>query len=630
MCGIVGLVSFSEPPDRALAAAMGRSIAHRGPDDDGLELIDRTCALGSRRLSILDIAGGHQPMWDERKRHCVVFNGEIYNHAEVRDRLVGLGHTFATDHSDTETLVHGFEEWGPELFPKLDGQFAIAIWDRDEKSLTLARDRAGEKPLYIGSVPAGFAFASELKALLVHPGLSREVDVAAMEQYLAFDYVVAPRSALRDVQKLRAGYYAVISASGIATHPYWSLSFRRQPTSAGDAVDRLDALLDRSVATRMLADVPVGLFLSGGLDSSTVGYYMARHGARIRAFTIGFEERGYDETHYATEVAKHLELEHDIEVLSESRVRDLLPSVTELLDEPMSDPSVIPTYLLSTFARRHVKVALGGDGSDELLMGYRTYQALKVAGWVDRVPYPVRHLYASAARRIPDRTDGWVGKSRRFAAGMDIPAETRLIARLGAFGLGARAFLAASVRDRLTSPVEAEPVREIEASFSGAHDWGDRTVGAYMRAYLQEDILTKVDRASMAASLEVRAPFLMPDLIDFLAAVPSSTKLRGFTRKSLLRKVMRGRIPDAIIDRPKQGFGAPLDSWFRGDLSSLARETLSPEALRASGLLEPATVTRLLDEHLAGSADHGRRVWALVQLQLWHRRWVAAAAPVLA
>ncbi len=624
MCGIAGLVAFDEQPSLAIVEAMSATIRHRGPDEDGIERIDDTCVLATRRLSILDIAGGHQPMWDEGERQCLVFNGEIYNHAELRSRLVGLGHRFVTDHSDTETLVHGFEEWGPDLFPLLDGQFAIAFWDRERRALTLVRDRTGEKPLYVGRVPEGWAFGSEIKALLAHPRLRRDIDPVAVEQYLAFDYAVAPRTVLRDIRKLRAGHYAVITVDGLAEQPYWRLKFAPRPITSDEAAHRLDELLDRSVATRMVADVPVGLFLSGGLDSTSIGYYMARQSSSVHAFTVGFEEAGYDETDHAVLAARQLGLEHEVEVLSEARVRDLLPRVTEILDEPMADPSVIPTHLLSAFARQHVKVALGGDGSDELLMGYRTYQALKIAGWLDVLPSTVRSVYARGARRMPDRTDGIYGKGRRFVAGLDVRPETRLLARLGAFGLGARGYLAAATRETLNGPVEREPVAEIAGSFSGARDWGDRTVGAYVRSYLQEDILAKVDRASMAASLEVRAPFLMPELIDYLATVPSSVKLPGFTRKDLLRRIMRGRIPDSIIDRPKQGFGAPLDAWFRGDLAQLARDALDPERVRTAGLLDADAAAALMQAHVDRVADNGRRIWTLVQLQLWHDRWIAA------
>jgi asparagine synthase (glutamine-hydrolysing) len=627
MCGIVGIVSDAAPPNARVACAMRESLAHRGPDDAGLEAIDDACVLGVRRLSILDLEGGHQPMWDEGRRHCVVFNGEIYNHAALRERLEDLGHRFVTDHSDTEVLAHGFEAWGSGLFPLLNGQFAIAIWDRDRRQLTLARDHTGEKPLYVARLPGGYAFASEMKALLTHPDLDRTVDPLAVEEYLAFDYVVGPRTLLRDVQKVRAAHFATISADGFSTEPFWTLQFRSRDIGRDEATHRIGELLDRSVRMRMVADVPVGLFLSGGLDSTTVGYYMAQHSPAVRAFTIGFEERGFDEQGYAAAAARHLGLNHDIEVLSEARVLELLPRVTDILDDPIADPSVIPTHLLSLFTRRHVKVALGGDGGDEIFMGYRTYQALKVAGWLDVLPGAARSVVARAARRLPDRAATLYGKARRFVAGLDVPAERRLLARLGAFGTSARRFVAADLRAELPRDVHTEALEEIGRSSSGALDWGDRTIAAYLRAYLQEDILVKVDRASMAASLEVRAPFLDPDLIEFLATVPSSLKLAGLTRKSLLRRLMRGRIPDLIIDRPKQGFGAPLDAWFRGELSGLAREVLDPPRLTHGGLLDPAAAGRLLAEHRDGAADHGGRLWSMIQLQLWFERWIEDRRP---
>jgi asparagine synthase (glutamine-hydrolysing) len=372
---------------------------------------------------------------------------------------------------------------------------------------------------------------------------------------------------------------------------------------------------------RMISDVPIGLFLSGGLDSTTVGYYMRRHSDRVQAFTIGFEERGFDETDYARVAAAHLGLDHHVAVLSEQRLLELMPRVTELLDEPMADPSVVPTHLLSLHARRFATVALGGDGSDELLMGYRTYQALKIAGWIDYLPRGVRSLAARSARRIPDRA-GPLGKGRRFVSGLDLAAERRLLARLGSFEGRARSVIAPHLRSELPQSVYSGPLDEIRDASDGARDWADRTIAAYVRGYLQEDILVKVDRASMAASLEVRAPFLAPDLIDWLGTVGPSLKLRGLTRKDLLRRLMRGRIPDQLIDRPKQGFGAPMDAWFRGPLAGLAAETLDPARIRAGCLLDPEAVTTILRQHQAGEADHGNRVWSLVLLELWRDRWL--------
>jgi asparagine synthase (glutamine-hydrolysing) len=626
MCGIAGLVSFARPMPVDVATAMTEAIHHRGPDEGGVESLDEgRVVLGMRRLSIIDVEGGHQPMWDEARRHCLVFNGEIYNHGELREQLVALGHRFATDHSDTETVVHGFEEWGADLFRRLDGMFALAIWSEDRRELVLARDRAGEKPLYVGRLASGdWAFGSELKALLTHPDLPRDVDPAAVEQYLAFDYVVGPRTILAAVQKLRAGHFAVLSDAGLRTEAYWRLRFDRQPADEHAAVERLDQLLERSVRMRMISDVPIGLFLSGGLDSTTVGYYMRQASDHVRAFTIGFEERGFDETEHARLAADHLGLEHHVEILSEDRVLGLVPRVTELLDEPMADPSVLPTHLLSLFTRRYATVALGGDGSDELLMGYRTYQALKIAGAADRTPLLARRILARSARRVPDRA-GALGKARRLIAGLDLPADRRLLARLGSFGGRARDVIADDLRRQLPTSVFEEPLAEIRSSRAGSDGRSEETIAAYVRAYLQEDILVKVDRASMAASLEVRAPFLAPALIDWAGTVDPAMKLRGLERKRLLRVLMRGRIPDQLIDRQKQGFGAPMDAWFRGPLATLADETLDPDTLRRGGLVDPSAVRRILVEHREGRADHGNRLWALVQLELWRERWLRSA-----
>jgi asparagine synthase (glutamine-hydrolysing) len=619
MCGIVALVGRDAAACEPIHS-MTAMLTHRGPDDDGFAILPEDgVALGMRRLSILDIEGGAQPMWDERRRHVVVFNGEIYNFAGLRAELASLGHRFISDHSDTEVIVHGFEEWGDALFPRLNGMFAIALWDRLEKRLTLARDRTGEKPLFVAELPTGWAVASELKAIFDHPEFIRRVDPVGLEQYLAFDFTVGPRTMLAGVQKLPAGHIGRIERGAYAFDPYWSLGFRSRSMSIAAAVARLDELLDRSVRMRMLADVPVGLFLSGGLDSSAIGYYMSRAREGTKSFSIGFEDPRFDESTYARLAARHLGVDHHLEVFSEDRVRALVPRVAELLDEPMGDQSIFPTYLLSTVARRGVTVALGGDGSDELLMGYKTYQALKLVWQFDRLPRSARSVLARCARRRP--IPGVPPRVWRLLSGLDDAPSHRLLRRLGSFDGDARSVLSGPVRDQL--PVSA---------FSDADDSfgldrlllegpAEETIAAYVRGYLQEDILVKVDRASMAASLEVRAPFLDPDLIDFLATVPASLKLRRWTRKHLLREAMRGRLPDQIIDRPKRGFGVPLNDWLRGSLAPLVRERLAPDGMREGGYFDPAAVSSLVEVHLAGRRDEGQRIWLLLQFELWRDRW---------
>jgi asparagine synthase (glutamine-hydrolysing) len=618
MCGIAAIASFSPQEWTDVASAMSNAMVHRGPDDSGLAVLPKDgVALAMRRLSIVDLEGGHQPMWDEHRRICVVFNGEIYNCAELRKQFVGFGYMFATDHSVTEVLVHGYADWGAELFPKLNGMFAIALWDRERAELVLARDRTGEKPLYLAQLPGGgYAVASEIKSLLCHPDVKRELDPIALEQFLSFEFVIGPRTMLRGVEKLGAGQYAVISSRGMEVRPYWRLSFDRQDWTEDDAIARLDEIMQRSVELRLLADVPLGLFLSGGLDSSTLAYYMRETGHAVSAFSIAFEEQDFDETQHAKMVAQHLGIEHHVEMLSQDRVLDLLPQVTDILDEPMGDPAVFPTYLLSTFTRRHVKVALGGDGSDELMMGYKKYQILKAASVFGVVP-------KSASRRLSElMLHRSTGRTALVGAALRETPEHQVLSLIGAFAGSSRWILSDGVRQQLPSSVFTEPDLAFAAATGGISGWADASIGAYVRGYLQEDILVKVDRASMAASLEVRAPFLDPDLIDFLATVSPSLKLRRTTPKYLLRRLMRGRIPDAIIDRPKHGFNVPLDSWFRGALRPLANERLSPDRVRAAGLLDSVAVTRLLADHLSGRANHGRQLWLLLQLDLWCERWL--------
>jgi asparagine synthase (glutamine-hydrolysing) len=621
VCGIVAIVSANaQTLDRIDTAT--DVLRHRGPDDRGtVVLADDGAALGMRRLSIVDLAGGHQPMWDETRRHCVVFNGEIYNAGELRHELGRRGHRFATDHSDTEVIVHGFEEWREELFARLNGMFAVAIWDRTTGTMTVARDRTGEKPLYIARLDGGYAVASELKALLALPELSRAIDFVALEQYLAFDYVVAPRTMLQAVSKLPAAHYATITATGVSISAYWVPRFGIHDANGESNVTRFDALLDESVRMRMVADVPVGLFLSGGLDSTTVGYYMRRHSDNVSSFSISFEEELFDESEYSQLAARALGTNHHVEVFSQARVRDLIPQITEILDEPMGDQSIFPTFLLSSVTRAGVKVALGGDGSDELLMGYRAHRPLRVAWELDRVPLAARGAIAATARRLPTRVGARKLRGVLFAQRLDARPAHRLLAHLGSFKGSSRWVLSEAARAELPESLFAGPTASLLAGLNGVRG-PEETTAAYLRGYLQDDILVKVDRASMAASLEVRAPFLDPNVVDFLVGLPTSEKLRGFTGKQLLRRLMRGRIPDQIIDRPKQGFGVPLNAWLRKSLAPLVRETLDSQRLTSAGIFDAPAVGRLVDEHLAGVHDHGHKLWLLVQFELWRERWL--------
>jgi asparagine synthase (glutamine-hydrolysing) len=625
VCGIVAIVTSRTAGLERHIRAMNETLVHRGPDGAGLEISPAEgIAIAMRRLSILDIEGGQQPMWDESRRHAVVFNGEIYNSTDLRVELTAKGHRFCTDHSDTEVLVHGYEEWGVGLFTRLNGMFAFVIWDRPQRHLVVARDFTGEKPLYVGHVDGGYAVASELKALLRHPSLSRDLDPKALEQYLAFDFVMGPRTILSAVKKLAAGHYAILRSDAFESRRYWSISFAqsaRTSMNKSAMLLQMDELLDQSVRRRMVADVPVGLFLSGGLDSTTVGHYMCRHSPQVESFSIGFDDPAYDESGYAQIAARHLGTRHHLEVFSEDRIRELVPRVADILDEPMADQSIFPTFLLSRFARKSVKVALGGDGADELLMGYRTYQLLKAYWILDRLPRLGRHSLIKIGTLLP--TTGPTRMLKSFAAGMRLAPVERLLSRLGSYRGEARWVLSPDIRADLAASAFDEPVGILSDGLAGEVGVANRTIAAYMRGYLQEDILVKVDRASMAASLEVRSPFLDPHLIAFLGAVPPSLKLRGMTRKYLLRELMRGRLPDALIDRPKHGFGVPLNKWLGTSLAELLADYLSPSRLRTQGIFDHRTVTKLVQDHLEGRRANGQQLWPLLLFQLWHQRWLA-------
>lgn len=633
MCGVTGIITNAQVDLWDRIAAMTDSMAHRGPDDRGVAVFEeRGVALGMRRLSIVDLHGGHQPMYSDDGRYCLVFNGEIYNAPELRSELTASGQRFRTDHSDTEVLLHGFARWQHDLWGRLNGMFAALIWDQDRRVLIAARDRFGKKPLFIARCAGGYALGSELKTVLAAPGVARDVDLVALEQYLTFDYVIGPRTILAGTSKLPGASYAEITSQDWQQTQYW-----RPPSATGAAESRdgrrgavpqrisseLDRLLDEAVRRRLMSDVPLGLFLSGGLDSSTIGYYMRRHCAEVHSFSIGFEEESYDESHYSSLAAKVLGTRHHLEIFSQDRLQNLIPRLADVLDEPMGDQSILPTYLLSTFTQMHVKVALGGDGSDEVLMGYNSYLPLKAAWSLDRIP-ALSEAIASIARHCPDRVLGRRSRGVKFARQLGRPAWERLFVVLGHFGGDARWLFAPPARGELPASVFSEPATQMRSAINGCLTGGEETVLAYLRGYLQEDILVKIDRASMATSLEVRSPFLDPDLVEFALRLPINLRLRGRTGKYVLRKLMRQRLPDALIDRRKVGFGVPLNQWLRESQRELVQDLLSPSRLRAQGIFDAQAVGTMVSDHLSGRANRGHELWLLLLFQLWHERWMRA------
>ena len=590
-------------------------MLHRGPDDEGAVLRGGV-ALGMRRLSIIDVEGGHQPMHNEDSTVWVVQNGEIYNHLELRKLLIAGGHTFNTQ-SDTEVLVHGFEEWGEGLVQRLNGMFAFAIFDERRDSVFLARDRTGIKPLHYAIDGDRLVFASELKALLRDPALRKGIDPLALDDYLAYEFVPSPGSIVRGIKKLEPGHTLTwsVTESRHRLRRYWSPELNQDGAGVtGQGIEmeeegqRLRSVLRESVRKELISDVPLGVFLSGGIDSSAVAAMMTQLGGEVKSFSVGFADRSFDESAHARMVAKHLGTDHHELTLEPRMLLDLVPRLSELLDEPLGDASIIPTYLLSEFTRRHVKVALGGDGGDELFAGYPTLQAHRLAGYYLKVPHLLREgLVEPVVRRLPVSRGNlsFDFRAKRFVSGAGFPTAERHQRWIGSFDREERAALLsgeARIQDREVAD----------------GDTLNQVLLLDMRLYLENDILVKLDRASMMASLEGRVPLLNNDFVEYATHLPLSMKLRGLRSKFLLKRALRGILPDAILNRPKKGFGIPVAHWLRGPLKEQMLSVLSPERIAREGFFDPGGVKRLIDDHLDGRRDNRKQLWTLFAFELWH------------
>jgi asparagine synthase (glutamine-hydrolysing) len=596
--------------------------------------------LGHRRLKVIDLSdAAAQPMGNEDGAVQVVFNGEIYNFADLRTELLGHGHVFKSK-SDTEVLVHGYEVWGDAVVDRLDGMFAFALWDARRHRLLAARDRMGKKPFYWAQVhrqggPPLFIFASELKGLLPVPGLDRTISHSGLARYLTYEYVPAPHSILAGVHKLDAGERLVLDLGRTVSevpevHRYWDLPFPAQQADwpAAEAAIELRQLLRRAVERRLVADVPLGAFLSGGLDSSTVVALMAEvAGAdRIKTYSIGFSEESYDETSHARAVAAFLHTDHHEERLGPRALIEHLPEVADFLDEPLGDASIIPTYLLCKFTRQHVTVALSGDGGDELFAGYPTFLADAPAQLFQRLPRAVKALAGQVAKRLPART-GYFSldfQVNQFLRGGEVDGPLRHQRWLASF-------LPEELDELLLPDVRkaaGDPLADVEAraSVTAARTPADRLMDFYARFYLAGDVNVKVDRAAGAVGLEVRAPFLDTDLVTFACQLPASLRIQGMTTKYLLRTAMRGRLPEAILNRGKQGFGVPVARWMREELASAVRDELAEEKVRREGFFNPAVVRRIVDEHLQGRRDRRKQLWTLFVFERWLSRHGARSA----
>jgi len=626
MCGICGDVDLAGAPDADGVRRASRAIAHRGPDAEAF-FFDGPAGLGHRRLSILDLESGDQPM--VRDAVAVVFNGEAYDFAALREELRAKGHPFTT-RSDTEVVLRAYLEWGEEFAEHVHGMFALAIWDSRRRKLVLARDRLGKKPLYYMVRGSRVLFASELKALVAHGGVGRELDHEALVQYLACEYVPAPGTILRGVRKLPAAHVAVLDDRGFRLRRYWKVPGpARERVSADDAAGELIRLLDAAVAKRLVADVPVGVFLSGGIDSTSIAALAARHKKPLQTFSIGFVEESFDESPWAQLAASRLGTEHVSQKFSGQDCLDLIPAAAAQLDEPFADPSFLPTLLLSRFTRRHVKVALAGDGGDELFAGYDPFLAHRPAAVFARVPRALRAAMESLVRRLPasPRNMSLDFRLKQFLRGVDAPPSLRHASWIASF---LPAEIAAVLHPDLRAFASAEVAfRQVleDAARSGARPGSvDEALRYYLTRYLADDILVKADRASMAASLELRAPYLDTAVVEFAARLPWRLKM-SFTRtKVILKRALRGLVPDEILRRPKKGFGIPVAAWIRGPLRPLFEDLLSEVALRDAGVFDPQAIRALLRSHLEGRADLRKPLWTVLMFQLWRKHHAQAVS----
>jgi asparagine synthase (glutamine-hydrolysing) len=615
MCGICGFVGSGNVD---ILASMNEALFHRGPDAEGL-WHDREEAvyLGHRRLSIIDLSGGAQPMWTADGALGIVYNGEIYNHLELRRELIEAGHHFLTDHSDTEVLLHGYRQWGQDLPSRLNGMWAFALYNRKRRELFLSRDRFGKKPLFYTLQNRTFAFASELSALARHPQINTEIHEGSLKKYFAYGYIPAPSTIYRQVSKLPGGHNLLLELDTLTCHlsKYWDFvlePFERLPAHPeeewGEAIREL---LRKSVRRRLMSDVPLGVFLSGGIDSSAITAFAAEAAgqSRMKSFCIGFEEDSFDETKYARLIAERYKTDHHEEILSMKRARGLLPEIVGKLDEPMGDSSLMPTYLLCHETRKYVTVALAGDGGDELFAGYDPFRALWMARWYDRlIPKPVHQAIRMAVTMLPS-THGNMSfdfRLKRTLRGLSYPQHLWNAVWLGP--LDPRDLEALFMEPINIEDVYSEAIEQWDACLQ--ENLVDKTLQFYTKLYLQDDILVKADRASMMNSLEVRAPFLDIDLVDFVRRIPSAYKYRNGQTKYILKKALEPVLPHEILYRAKKGFGVPIGKWFQEGSLKIRSD--------ASGFFSNNVyVEKVIEEHRENRLDHRAFLWNLWLLRAW-------------
>jgi len=625
MCGIFGFV-LPQPDhtfDPAYLHQMGDLVSHRGPDDYG-DYFNPPVGLGVRRLSIIDLQTGQQPISNEDRTLWLIFNGEIYNYRTLQAALQQQGHVFRSK-SDSEVIVHAYESYGPACVEYFNGMFAFVIWDERGQRLFMARDRLGIKPLYYFWQPGHpLIFGSELKSIIAHPNVPRRLNLTALDHLLTLEYIPAPYTIFENIYKLPAGYHLTYQDGDISVRQYWEIPHRPTPPDLESCIEELIPLIEDAVRLRLVSDVPLGAFLSGGIDSSTIVAFMSRAMDRpVQTFSIGFEEASYNELPQARAVAAHFKTDHHDEILRPD-IAGLAEQLVGHLDEPLGDFSIFPTYLVSKLARNFVKVVLSGDGGDEIFGGYDTYVAQQVAQLYRYVPGPLRQQTLPAILdRIPPQATkkGLINKAKRFVEGAALPENLQHTRWM--------MFMSDQAKQALYQPDFAFALDGQNASatllnhFKRGQQFPEPLLQQQfvdIKTYLAENILTKVDRMSMAASLEARVPLLDHRIVEFAVNLPAGLKLQGNRTKVILREAMKSRLPDLVIHKPKQGFSIPLKQWMNGPLAPLMKDLLSEASIGRHGLFQTGTVNRWMGEHEQGRFNHSHRLWALMVFELWHRK----------
>lgn len=629
MCGICGFYQFEQEADQVVLKKMNDRIIHRGPDDEGYYYnFGGKVGLAARRLSIIDLTTGHQPLCSHSKKNWITYNGEVYNFTELREELQNRGYIFRTK-TDTEVVVNLYEEYGIDFVKKLRGMFAIGIFDIANDRLVLVRDHVGIKPLYYYQKPGNknLVFASEIKSIIEYPGVKREIDHKALDLFLTLEYIPAPYSIFKGIRKLKAGHILIYEKGKIDTRPYWKVEKKEVSTQFSELKEHFHFLLKEAVKMRMISDVPLGAFLSGGIDSSSIVSAMSLLSThKVKTFSIGFEEKSYSELKYSNIVAERFATDHYTRNLSPN-ISELVFYLADFFDEPLGDFSNFPTYLVSKTAREKVTVVLSGDGGDEIFGGYEHYIAQKVARLIDFSLFrPFHKLFAKTTKLFPpsELKKGFVNRVKRFSEGLENSYQNRHFRWM--------LFLSNYQKSQLYSPqflqqdfLQNLPYREPFDSYfarSKAFDGINRDLYLDFKTYMVDNILVKVDRTSMATSLEARVPLLDYKMVEFALSLPARMKVKGSLTKAFFKKAMEGILPNEIIYRQKEGFSIPIKNWLRTDLKEIMLEYLSEKRVKEAGLFNYLYIKKMTDEHLRSKQDHAHRLWALILFNIWREKFL--------